>query len=532
MQKSQVLTGSGTTSLSALETSFLKQLPIGIAVFGANGIVDYASEQFSQFISSVCGPQWQTMELGTIARSLEQSNVAGQTFRTLPLNKSGTLVLLDETASSPPPIADALTGLPGRVALRDRYTRIRKKEQRAGELALILLDLDRFKAVNDSLGHPVGDGLLCRVADRLRKSVRSDDLLVRLGGDEFAIIQGPAQQPAAAEQLGQRLVDLLSRSYLIDEHLITIGASVGIAFSGVEAHSFDTLMKNADLALYAAKGDGRGCYRFFEREMDERAQARRSLELELRKAIALRQFSLVFQPQVRSSDQRLITIEALLRWQHPEKGLLAPESFMAIAEETGLMVQMGEWALRSACSEATKWPEEVAVSVNLSHVQFSSRGLPQVVASALAYSGLKPGRLELEVTEGVLLNETELTLKTLHQLKALGVRVAMDQFGTGYSSLSYLRSFPFDKIKIDHSLARDMTSKKDAAAIINAVSALGASLGISVTADGVDTEGQCRDLMAAGCTGLQGSLFGDPLSSSEIATFIGALGHQDREATV
>ena len=519
-------------SLSALDPSFFKELPIGVAVFGANGIVDYASAQFSQIISSICGPQWQAIELETIARSLGESDAGGQMVRMLPLNSSGTLVLLDEAASSPPPIGDALTGLPGRAALRDRYTRARTKQKQAGELALILLDLDRFKAVNDTLGHPVGDSLLCRVADRLRKSVRGDDLVVRLGGDEFAIIQAPAQQPAAAEQLGQRLVDLLSRSYLIDDHLITIGASVGIAFSGYEAPSFDTLMKNADLALYAAKGDGRGCFRLFEREMDERAQARRSLELELRKAIALRQFSLVFQPQVRSSDQRPITIEALLRWQHPEKGLLAPEYFMTVAEETGLIVQMGEWTLRSACSEATKWPEEVSVSINLSHVQFSSRGLPQVVASALAFSGLKPGRLELEITEGVLLNETENTLKTLHQLKALGVRVAMDEFGTGYSSLSCLRSFPFDKIKIDHSLARDMTSKKDAAAINNAVSALGASLGLFITADGVDTEGQRRDLMAAGCTGLQGSLFGDPLSSSEIATLVGALGHQDHETVI
>ncbi len=504
----------------SLDAAVLTQLPIAVAMFGPNGFVALASEPFSSVMSRTCGPEWRTMNLETMARSLTQSGARHGWLRVQPIPDGRSLVFADPVAAPPLAALDALTGLPGRDALRDYYTQALSKGGPAGDLALLFLDLDRFKAVNDTLGHPVGDGLLCRVVERLRKAIRGNDFLVRLGGDEFAIIQGPAQQPAAAETLAQRLVDLLSRPYLVDEHLITIGVSVGIAFASNDAQSFEALMKSADLALYAAKAHGRGCYKLFEQEMDKRARERRTLELELRKALALRQFTLVFQPQVRSSDEQLTSIEVLLRWRHPTRGTLPPESFMAIAEETGLVVQIGEWVLRSACREAQKWPAHVSVAVNLSHVQFSNRGLPEVVASALASSGLEPSRLELEITEGVLLQDTEATLETLHQLKGLGIRIAMDQFGTGYSSLNYLRSFPFDKIKIDQSFARDMASKKDAAAIIRAVSALGASLGICVTADGVETERQCRDLRAAGCTGLQGQLFGEPLSSSEIVTLI------------
>ncbi len=520
LSASQTLSSAQNGAHGSLDVSFLAQLPIAFAIVDANGLIAHASDRFSTTMVHLCGAAWKSMDLETVARCLAQSGTSHGKLRVQPMPDGRSLIFVNEQPAPSLTAKDALTGLPGRDALRDYYNQALLEDAPTSDLALLLLDLDRFKAVNDTLGHPIGDGLLCRVVERLRKAVRSDDILVRLGGDEFAIIQRAAQQPGAAEALAQRLIDLLSRSYLVDEHLITIGVSVGIAFAADRGQTFETQMKNADLALYAAKANGRGCYRLFEQEMDERAQARRTLELELRKALALRQFELAFQPQVRSSDQQLTSIEALLQWRHPTKGTLPAESFIAIAEETGLVVQIGEWVLRSACREAQKWPVHVSVAVNLSHVQFSSRGLPEVVASALAASGLQPSRLELEITEGVLLKDTNQTLETLHQLKGLGVRITMDQFGTGYSSLNYLRSFPFDKIKIDHSFARDMASKKDAAAIVSAVSALGASLGISVTADGVETEGQCRDLKAAGCTELQGHLFGEPLSSSAITKLI------------
>ncbi|MDB5508285.1 MAG: diguanylate cyclase/phosphodiesterase [Hyphomicrobiales bacterium] len=415
---------------------------------------------------------------------------------------------------------DALTGLPNRLVLREALERMLADPQACNESALLLLDLDRFKFVNDTLGHPIGDKLLCRVVDRIRKVLRDGDLLVRLGGDEFAILHASQKQPESARAIAQRIVDLVGRSYLIDDHLVTIGTSIGIATTLFGGSDADRLIKSADLALYGAKEAGRGQFRFFEQEMDDRAQARRTLEQDMRRALALRQFSLHYQPQADIADKTILGFEALLRWKHPTLGMISPAAFIPVAEETGLIVQIGEWVLRAACHEAARWPEDITIAVNLSPVQIAHHGLIDVVTSALANAGISPGRLELEITETVLLQDTNSTLDTLHRLRALGVRIAMDDFGTGYSSLSYLRAFPFDKVKIDQSFIREMSTDKEAAAIVRAVIGLGISLGISMTAEGVETEEQLQGLRNEGCTELQGFLISRPIPSADVAEFL------------
>ncbi|MDO9442451.1 MAG: EAL domain-containing protein [Beijerinckiaceae bacterium] len=415
---------------------------------------------------------------------------------------------------------DALTGLPNRIVLREALERALANPQTCADATLLLIDLDRFKFVNDTLGHPIGDKLLCRVVERIQKVLHQDDLLVRLGGDEFAVLHISPKQPEAARAVAQRICDLVGRSYLIDDHLVTIGASIGIAtavFGGADA---DRLMKSADLALYGAKEAGRGQYRFFEQEMDDRAQARRLLEQDMRRALALRQFSVHYQPQADIADKAILGFEALIRWQHPRLGLISPAAFIPVAEESGLIVQIGEWVLRTACHEASRWPDSITIAVNLSPVQISHPGLVDVVTSALANSGIAANRLELEITENVLLRDTDGTLETLHRLRALGVRIAMDDFGTGYSSLSYLRAFPFDKVKIDQSFIREMATDKEAAAIVRAVIGLGVSLGISMTAEGVETEEQLQGLRTEGCKELQGFLISRPIPSADIADFL------------
>jgi diguanylate cyclase (GGDEF)-like protein len=406
---------------------------------------------------------------------------------------------------------DALTGLPNRAQLRTRMEEALARARRGEQFAVLCLDLDRFKAVNDTLGHPVGDELLRAVTLRLRSLVRETDTVVRLGGDEFAIIQATLAQPDAATALARRLIAELAEPYVIEGHQVVVGASVGIALAPRDGSSADLLLKSADLALYRAKADGRGTWRFFEPEMDARMQARRQLELDLRQALAAGEFHLLYQPLINLVSGRITGFEALLRWHHPERGLVAPADFVPLAEETGLILPLGEWVLREACREAVGWPAEVSVAVNVSAVQFGSPRLVDTVAEALAASGLPGERLEIEVTESIMLQDTAQTMAVLHRLRAFGIRISMDDFGTGYSSLSYLRSFPFDKIKIDQSFVRDLEKRGDARAIVRAISGLGGSLGMRTSAEGVETPEQFEQLRADGCTEGQGYLFGRPV---------------------
>ena len=411
---------------------------------------------------------------------------------------------------------DALTGLPNRVLFREEMEKALVRVARGETVAVLCLDLDHFKSVNDTLGHPVGDGLLKAVAERLLACVRDTDTVARLGGDEFAILQAGLDKPESAAILAQRLIDDVCEPYDIDGHEVVVGASIGIAIAPSDGDHPDQLLKNADMALYRAKSDGRRLYRFFEREMDARLQARRALELDLRKALADGEFELFYQPLIDLRTESISGFEALLRWNHPERGLVSPAEFIPLAEEIGLIVPLGEWVLREACLEAAKWPRRMKVAVNLSPVQFKRRNLAPAVVRALSASALSANRLELEITESVLLLEDDATVKTLHLLRGLGVRISMDDFGTGYSCLSYLRSFPFDKIKIDRSFVRDLAEKEDCAAIVRAVAGLGASLGITTTAEGVETVEQLAQVRAQGCTEAQGYLFSRPRRACDL----------------
>ncbi|WP_331308430.1 putative bifunctional diguanylate cyclase/phosphodiesterase [Methylobacterium oryzae] len=412
---------------------------------------------------------------------------------------------------------DPLTGLPNRLLLRERLAEALERLARSGECcALLLIDLDRFKPVNDTLGHPIGDALLATVADRLRSTVRATDTVARIGGDEFVILQAGIRDAAGTQALARRVVDLIGRTYMVEGHLLTIGASVGVALAPEDGADADRLLKNADLALYRAKLDGRGTYRFFEPEMDARMQARRKLELDMRQALARREFQLHYQPQLQLASGTLIGCEALIRWRHPDRGLVSPLDFIPLAEEIGLIVPIGEWVVRQACRDAMTWPDPMSVAVNVSPAQFKSDRLVETIISALAGSGLPARRLEVEITEGVLLQENDRTLQTLHRLRELGVRVSMDDFGTGYSSLSYLRSFPFDKIKIDRSFVKDLTSKPDGEAIIRAIAGLGKSLGMTTVAEGVETSEQMQRIRLEGCTDVQGYLISKPVPAEDL----------------
>lgn len=411
---------------------------------------------------------------------------------------------------------DALTGLPNRTTLLGRIEDALHRVSRGEQVAVLCLDLDRFKAVNDTLGHPVGDELLKTVAQRLRGCVRETDTVARLGGDEFAIVQVSAEQPNDATTLAQRICNVLKRPFEIDGHQAVIGASVGISLAPADGDEPSLLLKNADMALYGAKSDGRGTFRFFEPEMDSRVKKRRELELDLRKGLELGQFELHYQPLQNAQTREVSGFEALLRWRHAERGLVSPADFIPLAEDIGLIVPLGEWVIRQACADASTWPEHIKVAVNVSPVQFKQGNLISTVMSALGGSGIAPERLEIEITESVLLNDSEATLSTLHQLRGLGVRIAMDDFGTGYSSLSYLRSFPFDKIKIDGSFIKDLDKNEEALAIVRAVASLGASLGMTTTAECVETEDQLARVTEEGYAEIQGFLFSPPRTAAEI----------------
>ncbi|PZM15054.1 EAL domain-containing protein [Rhizobium tubonense] len=411
---------------------------------------------------------------------------------------------------------DPLTGLPNRTLLREKLDRELARGGDGNAIALLCLDLDHFKDVNDTLGHAVGDLLLKEVTERLKSCLREGDNIARLGGDEFVVFQRCVQTRRQASSLAQRLVDAIGETFKIDGHTIHIGVSIGIATAPDDGDAADVLLRHADTALYRAKSSGRSTYCFFEPAMDANIQVRRKLEVDLRHALVARQFEIYYQPQVDTATEQIIGFEALLRWNHPERGLVSPDEFIPLAEETGLIVPIGEWVLRQACKDAAHWPAPISIAVNLSPLQFRSQTLAHTVVSALTESGLSASRLELEITESVLLTNSEAALATLHHIRSLGVRIAMDDFGTGYSSLSYLRLFPFDKIKIDQSFIRELGHSRDCAAIVKAVVDLGTSLGITTTAEGVETTEQLRRVREQGCSEIQGYLFGKPLPLSSV----------------
>ncbi len=417
---------------------------------------------------------------------------------------------------------DALTDLPNRIMLRERLQHELKRVKRGEHLAVLCLDLDQFKSVNDTLGHPIGDELLKLVADRLRGCTREPDTIARLGGDEFAIIMTQMQEPTDAANLSRRVRESIIRPYQVDGHQIVTDISIGISIAPIDGTESDTLLKNADMALYGAKAEGRGTYRFFESEMDTRMKVRRELEMDLRKALHNKEFELYYQPLVTLQTNEISAFEALLRWNHPTRGMISPVEFIPIAEETGLIIPLGEWVLKTACLETANWPDHVKVAVNLSPSQLNNRNLVKVVKEALSDSEMAASKLQLEITESVLMQNTFSTLATLHELRKLGVQIAMDDFGTGYSSLSYLRSFPFDKIKIDRSFIQDLSKGAEPLAIVNAVAGLANCLNMISTAEGVETQQQLETLQAMGCTEMQGFLFSKARPAKDVAGFFTA----------
>lgn len=408
---------------------------------------------------------------------------------------------------------DALTGLPNRMRLREYLATALSRPVPGRRLALFCLDLDNFKVVNDTLGHPTGDALLCEIANRL-SAFAGDGFVARLGGDEFAVVVDDGHRPL--DRFAHGLIRAVAEPCMVNDHRIVPGTSVGIAILHADGTDAMTLTKNADLALYRAKHGGRGGYRFFEPAMDAEARKRRQMELDLHEAISEGQLFLMFQPLFDLAESRVSAFEALLRWNHPERGLISPVDFIPLAEDTGLIVPIGEWVIREACRAARDWPDHVRIAVNVSPVQFRSPGLNAVILQALSESGLPPQRLELEITESLFIDNPTTTLASLHSLRALGVRIALDDFGTGYSSLSYLRAFPFDKLKIDRSFIIDLLNSDGATAIIKSITTLAEALGMETTAEGVEYAGQMDILRAQGCSHIQGFYFSRPVTEGEV----------------
>jgi diguanylate cyclase (GGDEF)-like protein len=459
---------------------------------------------------------------------VERGRSLSWTFQ--PMNGGGAVVLLEDITERRNAEArishlaryDELTALPNRVNFRDEIERLLKIQRNAGQTsALLFVDLDQFKQVNDTLGHPCGDQLLCAVAARLRGMLRPEDFVARFGGDEFVVFQQNIQSDDDAASFARRVVDQLSERYQIDNHLVEIGASVGIAVTSPEI-SADTLIKNADMALYRAKADGRGTFCFFREELAQTVEARRVLELDLRKALANEEFELFFQPLVNLKSGKISTCEALLRWNHPVRGTVSPVDIIPIAEDMGLIVDLGRWILRKACMECKKWPDSVSVAVNFSPQQFHQRDVLSEVRYALEVSGLRANRLEIEITESSLLRNTQLTHDVLSQLRALGVRISLDDFGTGYSSLSYLHNFPLQKVKIDRSFLEGIDTDRPLT-LLRGVARLSADLGMSVVVEGIETNEQLELISADGTvTEAQGYLFSRPVPAVQVRQLLNA----------
>jgi diguanylate cyclase (GGDEF)-like protein len=411
---------------------------------------------------------------------------------------------------------DGLTGLVNRDRFHACLTeRLDRLERDSVTFALLYLDLDRLAVINETLGHRAGDAVLVEVADRLRAALREEDVVGRIGGDEFAILQiGAASQPASSAALAQRLIDAVTGPAWILGNLVEIGLSIGIVVAPTDGQDSQLILKRAALALGRAKADGRNTRRYYEPVMDAAAEARRNLEIDLRGALSRGEFEIYYQPLVEAQTGRPTGAEALVRWRHPRNGLVSPADFIALAEETGFIVQLGEWVLRQACRDAAEWPADLRIAVNISAVQFRQARFVEVVMHVLAETGLPPERLELEITETVLMKSLPPVVEALHLLRRLGVRISLDDFGTGYSSLSYLRTFPFDKLKIDQSFVQDLGDPATVS-ILQAMIALGHGLGMSVTAEGVETEAQRTAVLGFGCTHLQGYLFGRPRSKDD-----------------
>src|ERR1039457_4324538 len=425
---------------------------------------------------------------------------------------------------------DALTDLANRTQFGEQLDQALKRVGRGEHFAVLYLDLDNFKFVNDTLGHMSGDELLKAVAGRLQNCVRKLDALARLGGDEFGIIQAAVEQPSDVAYLAARIQEAFKEQYDIAGHRIIVEASIGIAMSpdnGVEA---EQLLKNADLAMYQAKANGRGTFCFFEREMDARVKARSALEFELRQAIMCNQFELFYQPVVNLQDSTITSFEALLRWHHPERGLISPTEFISIAEETGLINQLGEWVLRTACAEAMTWPDNIKIAVNVSPVQFNNQALVLTVIGALAASGLPARRLELEITETAIIHDEEATLSKISQLREMGVQISLDDFGTGYSSLSYLHRLPFDKIKIDQSFIKNVADDDNSLAILQAITMVVNTRNVITVAEGVETEQQRELLRMLGCSEMQGYLFSHPVPVQDLLQFFAARAQRAADA--
>jgi diguanylate cyclase (GGDEF)-like protein len=490
---------------------------------------------FDGDVDEFCNAIIQKVSLGKATRQLSQAP-GGRAIEIInrPLKGGGWVATIEditERTRADEKIAhlahfDGLTDLPNRILFRARLEQALEALRPGEQLAVLYIDIDEFKSVNDALGHPVGDELLKGVADRLRGCLEETDVAARLGGDEFAVIQMAIKDRSETTRLVDEIHSAIRQPLECMGHLITTDASIGIALAPAHGVNLDQLLRNADLALYGAKGDGRRTYRFFEAGMDQRAKARRSLELELRQAIRDGSLETHYQPVVNIEDGKISSCEALLRWRHPERGMISPAEFIPIAEDSGLINQLGLWVLSAACAEAATWPDHVRVAVNVSPVQFRSPSLALNVAAALAACGLPASRLELEITEAVLIRDDEAALDMLHQLRKLGVRIALDDFGTGYSSLSYLQRFPFDKIKIDRAFIRDIAGPGASSSIVQAVVNIAAASDMTTTAEGVETEQQKNLLYILGCTEMQGYLFSPAISAAEVRRLL--LTHRGR----
>jgi len=551
----------GEAALAGQFDTALNNMPHGLCMFAADGRLAVINHRFSEMmhlsddiihrgasagdivsacvqaeeISAASGKMImseiensQATEITTASPDVASDRSFSWTFQ--PMAGGGTVVLLEDITERKIAEArishlaryDELTALPNRVSFRDEIERLLAISHSSERLsALLFVDLDQFKQVNDTLGHPCGDQLLCAVADRLRAMLRPEDFVARFGGDEFVVFQQNIETPEVAAALARRMVDHLSERYQIDNHLVEIGASVGIAMTSPEI-SADTLLKNADMALYRAKADGRGTFCFFRDELAQTVEARRILELDLRKALANEEFELFFQPLVNLKSGRISTCEALLRWNHPVRGTVSPVDIIPVAEDMGLIVDLGRWILRKACMECMKWPEGVSVAVNFSPQQFHQRDVLSEVRYALEVSGLPANRLEIEITESSLLRNTQLTHDVLSQLRTIGVRISLDDFGTGYSSLSYLHNFPLQKVKIDRSFLEGIDTDRPLT-LLRGVARLSADLGMAVVVEGIETNEQLELISADGTvTEAQGYLFSRPVPAVRVRQLLNA----------
>src|SRR5882724_10588977 len=540
----------------------LNNMPHGLCMFGADGRLAVMNHRFSEMmrlsedlvhrgagapdivaacigagtISAASGKlivsEVDSLQAGYITTAdPDSANDRALSWTFQPMAGGGTVVLVEDITERRNAEArishlaryDELTALPNRVNFRDEMEHLLAVPHDSDQLsALLFVDLDQFKQVNDTLGHPCGDELLCAVADRLREMLRPEDFVARFGGDEFVVFQQNIKSEEDAASLARRVVDQLSERYKIDNHLVEIGASVGIAITPPGGISADTLLKNADMALYRAKADGRGTFCFFRDEMAQTVEARRILELDLRKALADEEFELFYQPLVNLKSGRIATCEALLRWNHPVRGTVSPIDIVPVAEDMGLIVDLGRWILRKACMECMKWPEGVSVAVNFSPQQFHQRDVLSEVRYALEVSGLPANRLEIEITESSLLRNTQLTHDVLSQLRELGVRISLDDFGTGYSSLSYLHNFPLQKVKIDRSFLEGIDTDRPLT-LLRGVARLSTDLGMSVVVEGIETNEQLELISADGTvTEAQGYLFSRPVPAVQVRQLLNA----------